>query len=171
MVIPTRPVARSLTETVPRIVLGWREWAALPELGIRDVKAKIDSGAKTSALHVMDMELYERRGKQRVKFHVHPDVEGQITVEADAPVVEWRDIKDSGGHTTNRPIIKALAQIGPYEKRIELSLTQRPDMGFRMLIGREALRGMFVVDPQLSFVVGERHEVRSLVPLPRPPTA
>ncbi len=161
-------MAVPLTETVPRVVLGWREWAALPELGIRDIKAKIDTGAKTSALHVMDAEVYERRGKQRVKFHVHPDVEGRVTVEADAPIAEWRDIKDSGGHTTNRPIIRALCQIGPYEKRIELSLTQRSDMGFRMLIGRQALRGGFVVDPSLSFVVTERHELQSLKPLPRP---
>lgn len=153
---------------VHRRVLGWREYLALPELGIRDVAVKVDSGAKTSALHVIDMELYERKGKQRVKFHVHPDVEGKITVEADAAVAEHRDIKDSGGHTTRRPIIRTLCQVGGLEAPIEISLTERTDMGYRMLLGRQAMRGRFIVDPSLSYVGGERFSTPSLEPWKAP---
>ncbi len=151
-----------------RRLLGWREWVALPELGIRDVKAKIDTGAKTSSLHVIDFEVKMKNGKEWARFKVHPDVEGQVTVTAEARIVDWRDIKDSGGHATNRPIIKALCQIADTEQVIEVSLTQRAEMGFRMLIGREALRRRFVVDPALSFVATEKFAPHSLVPKPAP---
>lgn len=156
-------------DLVMRRVVGWREWVALPELGIRDVKAKVDTGAKTSALHVNHMESYTRRGLERVRFRVRPDLEGRSTVAADAPIHEWRVIKDSGGHATKRPIIRALCQMGAWEGEIDISLAERVDMGFRMLLGRQALRGHFVVDPSLSFVATERFSTPSLVPWQRPP--
>lgn len=145
-----------------RRVLGWREWLALPQLGIRDVKAKVDTGAKTSALHVTDMATYDEG--QRVRFRVHPDVEGRATVEADAPVHEWRLVRDSGGHETQRPIVRTLCQIGDWEQEIEISITTRIEMGFRMLLGRQAIRHHFLIDPSLSYVASERFATHSLRP-------
>lgn len=147
-----------------RRVLGWREWVALPQLGIRDVKAKVDTGAKTSALHVMDLDVRNVDGVDVAHFRVHPDVEGRPPVDVQVPVAQWRVIKDSGGHATNRPIIRTLCQVGDWEKPIDVSLSGRVEMGFRMLLGREALRGGFVVDPSLSYVARERFATHSLVP-------
>lgn len=149
---------------VERRMLGWREWAALPELGIPAVKAKIDTGAKTSALHVMDIDVHQKRNRDWVRFHVHPDVEGNVTLECDARLVEWRSIKDSSGHATTRPIIHTLLHVAGEQHVIELSLAKRQDMGFRLLVGREALRGRFAVDPALSFVGTEGFATESLRP-------
>jgi hypothetical protein len=133
-----------------RRIIGWREWLALPDLGVHAIKAKIDTGAKTSALHVQDATLFQEADKDMVSFHV--DTDAGDTVAAIAPVVEWRVVKDSGGHSTNRPIIHTLCRIGNKERVIDISLTQRTDMGFPMLLGRQALRGGFLVDANLSFV-------------------
>lgn len=157
-----------MDDAVPRRLLGWREWVALPELGIPAVKAKVDTGAKTSALHVMDIDVDSRRGEDWVRFHVHPDVEGEITIACDARLVEWRSIKDSSGRATTRPIIHTLLHVGGEEHIIEVSLTRRAEMGFRMLLGREALRGRFTVDPALSFVAREAFTARSLRPWDAP---
>ncbi len=131
-------------------VLGWREWVALPELGLGLLKAKIDTGARTSALQSQDVRTFERGGKTWVRFEI-PDTEGARTAEA--PLVEFRWVKDSGGHSTYRPVVETLWRVGPEELRIELTLAQRPDMGFRLLIGRQALRERFLVDPGASYLM------------------
>lgn len=138
----------------PRVlpVIGWREWVVLPELAIPAIKAKIDTGARTSALHAVNLEHFRRRGKPWVRFEVHPHQRDlDSSVSAEAVVIDERAIRNSGGLTEYRPVILARVDVGDVVLRIELTLTNRALMGFRMLLGREALRNRFCVDPGASF--------------------
>ncbi len=138
-------------------VIGWREWVGLPDLGIRSIKAKIDTGARSSALHAFDVEPYVHRGIQMVRFVVHPVQRStRRTVHAEAEVLEYRHVRSSGGHQTLRPVILADVTLGGQRWTIELTLANRDAMGFRMLLGRQAIRGRFVVDPGRSFLAGRR---------------
>ena len=145
-------------------VLGWREHVALPQLAGADIKAKIDTGARTSSLQAFELDAYEVDGMQRIRFALRPSQEDEgLVVRCDMPVVDWRWIKDSGGHATYRPIIRTLVSVGTIEFEAELSLASRADMGFRMLLGREALRGRFVVDPMRSYVATAGVDVEAVV--------
>ncbi len=138
----------------PRVlpVIGWREWVVLPELAIPAIKAKIDTGARTSALHAVNLERFRRRGKPWVRFEVHPHQRDlDSSVSAEAVVIDERAIRNSGGLAEYRPVILARVDVGDVVLRIELTLTNRALMGFRMLLGREALRNRFCVDPGASF--------------------
>ncbi|MDX1454480.1 MAG: ATP-dependent zinc protease [Gammaproteobacteria bacterium] len=137
-----------------RIAVGWREWLALPELGIDRIKAKIDTGARTSALHAFDLEfLPPRDGKDWVRFGMHP-VQGDTdtVLYCEAEVIDRRQVTDSGGHQEERPVIKTLLKLGDDEWPIELTLTGRDNMRFRMLLGRTAMRGRLNVRPDKSFM-------------------
>lgn len=137
-------------------IVGWREWIALPALGIDAVKAKIDTGARSSSLHAFDVEEFDRDGVRWVRFVVHPlqrDV--ATTLRAEAPVLEFRQIRSSSGHTTLRPVVSVEIELGGQRWPIELTLAARDEMGFRMLLGRQAVRGRFAVDPGKSYVVSE----------------
>ncbi len=137
-------------------VIGWREWVGLPELGIPAVKAKIDTGARTSALHAVNVERFRKRGKPWVRFEVHPhqrDVENSVVTEA--IVIDERTIRNSGGTAEHRPVILTTVDLGPTSLQIELTLTNRALMGFRMLLGREAVRNRFYIDPGTSFCLRE----------------
>lgn len=142
--------------------VGWREWVALPDLGIGRIKAKIDTGAKTSALHAFFVEDFMDDGVRKVRFRVHPerDDAGYIC-EAVAEAIDRRKVRDSGGHEEERWVIRTHLRMGDQEFPIEMNLTDRETMRFRMLIGREALRGKFNVDPQGSYKLGvpERNKV------------
>jgi len=134
-------------------VIGWREWVSLPELGIKTVKAKVDTGAKTSTLHAIDVEIHKRGTKKYVSFAIHPyQKDNHYTVRAEAELYEERHIKDSGGKVTIRPVIRTEIKIGKVVKQIELTLINRDEMGFRMLIGREAIKGQYLVNPMRSFL-------------------
>jgi hypothetical protein len=133
--------------------VGWREWVALPDLGIPEIKAKVDTGARSSALHAFDIRAFRRAGVDRVRFRVHPVQRNTaVTVEAEAEVVDERWIRSSHGHGTLRPVIRTEVVWGQERWPIELTLIGRDEMGFRMLLGRQAVRNRFLVDPGRSFL-------------------
>ena len=136
--------------------LGWREWVSLPELGIGHVKAKVDSGARTSALHTFSLETYVEGDTKWARFGVHPLQRRQDEVWCTAPVVDVRTVRDSGGHEEERVVIETKLSIGELQKTIEVTLTDRDNMGFRMLLGRTAIRGDFLIDPGRSYLVGAK---------------
>ena len=134
--------------------IGWREWITLPTLGIERIKAKVDTGARTSALHAFSVEEYEEGGRPMVRFGVHPSQrDGAEEVWCTAPVADRRVVRDSGGHEELRFVIEAEALLGDRTERIEVTLTDRDNMGFRMLLGRTALRGNYLVDPARSYLL------------------
>ena len=141
--------------------LGWREWVVLPALGIRAVMAKVDTGARTSALHAVEVETYVRGGCDWVYFTLAQGPETDALVRVDMAVTDRRIIRDSGGHEQERPIIETLARVGDSEEEwpIEIALSRRDNMGFPMLLGRTAIRRRFIVDPGRSFMAGNPAEI------------
>jgi hypothetical protein len=139
----------------PPAVAGWREWVSLPDLGIDPIKAKLDTGARTSSLHAYDIEVFERAGRPMVRFKVHPiQRETRNVVVAEAPLKEHRTVKSSSGHTERRLVIVSDLVLMGRRWPIEITLTRRDAMGFRMLLGRRALKRRFLVDSARSFVGG-----------------
>jgi len=150
------------TETEPLITLGWREWVGLPGLGIRQIKAKVDTGARTSTLHAFEIEDFEENGKKRVRFKIHPVQRDNGTVtECVADVIDQRMVSDSGGHREKRWVICTDVVIGPHTWRAEMTLTGRDDMLFRMLLGRTAMKSRARVDPSRSYLVGKKKRTAS----------
>jgi len=136
-------------------VIGWREWVALPDLGGAVVRAKIDTGARTASLHAFGLELFERNGKEYARFAIHPDHRSPgPAVIVETPVLGHRAVRNPGGRSEERPLIRTKVVIGRYRFTAELNLTRRDTMGMPMLLGRQTLRRRFVVDPGRSFLVG-----------------
>jgi len=134
-------------------VIGWREWVSLPDLKIKRIKAKIDTGARTSALHAEKIAPFTKDGAAYVRFVVHPlQRQRKPAKTCVALVIDHRRITDSGGRSEERYVIRTVLSIGRVSWPVEFSLTNRDQMGFRMLIGRQALRRRYVVDPAHSFV-------------------
>jgi hypothetical protein len=141
-------------------VVGWREWAVLPDLGISKVKAKIDTGAKTSSLHAFDLVVVKRQGKNFVRFKVHPlQRNTRRVVDCESELLEWRQVTDSGGKRTLRPVIETRIMLGTRSVMAEVTLIARDQMGFRMLIGRQALRRTWLVDPSKSYIAADDVEI------------
>jgi len=138
-----------------RVVLGWREWVTLPVLGIENIKAKIDTGARTSALHTFELELFSKKGVAMVRFCIHPfQHDLSIVKECVAELIDERNVTDSGGHSEVRPVISTPVCLGGVTNDIEITLTNRETMNFRMLLGRTALKGLYTVDPDASYLLG-----------------
>ena len=138
-----------------KILVGWREWVSLPALGIPAIKSKIDTGARSSALHVCNLEDYQEHDRRKVKFILHP-LQRQTKVEiiCHADVIDERTVSDSGGHRERRLVIRTPLRLAGREWPVEITLTNREDMLFRMLLGRTAMLGRLVVDPELSYRCG-----------------
>lgn len=144
-------------------IIGWREWVGLPLLGIDALKAKIDTGAKTSTLHAFDIELLKQKDQTLVRFKVHPlqdDLKYEVTCLA--PLVDRREITDSGGHKEERIVIRTTLVIAGIKRKIDVTLTNRQKMKYRMLIGRSALKS-FYIDPSQSFLCGRTLKQRRFI--------
>lgn len=154
------PVSKGLS-SVSRPVIGWREWVSLPLLQVPAIKAKIDTGARSSALHAFNVEIVERDGQQLVEFEVHPlQRDNRTSIRTQAPLLEFRHVTSSGGHRTRRPVILTQIELPGQIWEIELTLASRDAMGFRMLLGRQGVRRRFLVDPGRSYVMSERQGKR-----------
>lgn len=136
-------------------VIGWREWVGLPELGIASIKVKVDTGARSSSLHAVELKFFKRGGSQWVRFTVHPVQRTcKAAVTAEATVLEFRSVKSSSGIARLRPVIVTPIELMGTTWPVELTLAGRDEMGFRMLLGREAFRGRFLVDGGNSYYGG-----------------
>lgn len=148
-----------------KLIVGSEEWCSLPALGLPMVKARVDSGAKTSALHAFNIQTFTRNGEQWVSFEINPmQRDDRSKVRCEAPIVDQRNIKSSSGETERRHVIRTPIQFVNGSWDIEITLTNRDSMGYRMLLGREAMAGRMLVDPSLSFCLGEHSitEVRRI---------
>ncbi|MES2217389.1 MAG: ATP-dependent zinc protease [Pseudomonadota bacterium] len=142
---------------IKRPIIGWREWVTLPELGIEKIKAKVDTGARTSALHAFSLKPFKENGRDRIHFDIHPlqhNTDKIITCTAD--IIDLRWVSDSGGHREERYVINTPVIIGGTHWPIEITLTERDTMLFRMLLGRSAIRKRYFVNPARSFLTKEK---------------
>lgn len=139
-----------------KLMMGWQEWCGLPKLHLPAIKAKIDTGAKTSALHAWEVQPFHRHGELYVRFSVHPiQRNDDAVVQCVALVVDQRNVMSSIGHKQLRYVIRTPVMVGDMSWEIEVTLTNRDAMAFRMLLGRDALKGHAIVDPQRSLCQGK----------------
>ena len=137
-------------------IIGWREWIGLPELGVKQIKAKVDTGARSSAMHVDDLQEIQRGNDTFVRFTIFPEQRNKNTpIVAEAKVLEFRNVRSSSGKSQLRPVIITPIELLGQTWPVELTLTNRDQMGFRMLLGREAFRRRFLVDAGKSYFGGK----------------
>ncbi|MFV1960304.1 MAG: ATP-dependent zinc protease [Acidimicrobiia bacterium] len=138
-----------------RATIGWREWVQMPEFGVTEIKAKVDTGADNSSLHAFDIERFDRDGVPFVKFEIHPrQRKRKPTIVCEAEVVKERRVRNPGGRTQVRPVIRTRLNVAGREFETLINLTTRDEMTFRMLLGRRSIRNEFVVDPGRSYLGG-----------------
>jgi hypothetical protein len=138
---------------VKRPVIGWREWVQLPDLGVFEIKAKVDTGAATSSLHAFRLERFDKEGLSFVRFEIHPRQRSRRpSIECEAPIVRETAVRNPGGRTELRPVIASTLVIAGQPVEALINLTGRDEMGYRMLLGRRTLRNRFVVDPGKSYL-------------------
>ena len=137
-------------------LIGWREWVSLPDLGVDRVKVKVDTGARTSVIHAYQLQSFLEDGEEWVTFGLHPIQDNTaLAVECRAKVKEHRTVRDSGGHEETRVVIETSVSMGGEVWPVELTLTDRENMTFRMLLGRTAIVNRFYVDPAQSFLMSD----------------
>ncbi|MCB1246799.1 MAG: ATP-dependent zinc protease [Acidimicrobiia bacterium] len=140
--------------------IGWREWIVLPDLCPTPIKVKVDTGARTSALHAFRLRVNDNGGQPYATFEIHPHQrsrEDSVRVRAD--VIGYKRVRSSNGKAERRPVIVTTARMGDREWPIEVTLTRRQEMGYRMLLGRSAMRQAFTVNPGRSFLLGVPSEI------------
>lgn len=138
---------------MPHQVIGWREWVQLPELGVFETKAKVDTGADNSSLHAFNLERFHLDGQDYVRFEVHPKQRSRRPViRCEAPLVMEKKVRNPGGRSELRPVIRTTIVVAGVSLEALVNLTSRDEMGFRMLLGRRAMRGRFVIDPGRSYL-------------------
>ncbi len=143
-------------KTIEKKIVGWREWVSLPGLHVSRIKAKLDTGARTSSIHAFDLSVVQIENQRWVKFKVHPYQRNDIIIRrCSAEVVDFRWVKSSSGHREKRYVINTELYIGDDHWPIELTLTNRDEMGFRMLLGRTAMHKHLIVDPARSYCNGK----------------
>ncbi|MCB1198245.1 MAG: ATP-dependent zinc protease [Deltaproteobacteria bacterium] len=141
----------------PKIIIGWWEYLHLPALHKRSIKAKIDTGARTSALHAEDSEVFKHRGISKVRFTIYPNQKDRLNrKQVIADLIDQRTIKSSMGHTSFRPVIETPVCIGGLTFDAELTLVNRDLLGFRMLLGRQALKQHFLIDPKKKNILSRK---------------
>ncbi len=146
-----------MAQTPEKRIIGCEEWCAFPELGIPAIKARVDSGAKTSAIHAFNLNTFRRDGALWVSFEVHPIQHNRhIVIRCERPVVDKRTVKSSSGEAETRYVVSAPLKLGGEIWDVELTLSNRDSMGFRMLLGREAMIDRLIVDPAAHCTLGER---------------
>ncbi|HMM97157.1 RimK/LysX family protein [Phycicoccus sp.] len=144
-----------MTDSHSYTLAGWREWVSLPALGVPWVKAKLDTGARSSAVHAFDLEDLERDGRRWARFSIHPWQRSSAdAVQCECPVLDVRGVRSSSGHAEERLVVAMDLVLMGREVAAEVTLARRDEMGFRMLVGREALRQGFAVDPGRSYLGG-----------------
>lgn len=145
---------------INKVVIGWREWACLPELDISAIKVKIDSGAKTSSIHAENLSFSKSKGKEFVRFDLYPlQKNKRKKVRTRSEVIDWRTVRSSNGQAHKRPVIETDLCLGPYCFPIEVTLADRDLMGFRMLLGRKAIEKRYLIDVQKSFLQETANQV------------
>ena len=136
------------------LTVGWREIVSIPSLGIKEIKAKIDTGARTSSLHVTDLKIIKRGNTKFAEFNVHPKQKSALPKFKNRVRIEsFRNVKSSNGITSRRPVIVTTVIMGTLKKEIEITLVNRDLMGFRMLLGRTTLKGDFLINPAKSYLL------------------
>ncbi len=144
----------------PPVTIGWREWVTLPEFTSVPIKAKIDTGARTSALHAFGLEIVKQDGQDVAVFELHPvQRSSEDMCRVEAPILQYRKVRSSDGRVETRPVVKTTIRLGTVEWPIEVTLTSRDTMGFRMLLGRAAVRRQFLVNPGRSFLIAPSEDV------------
>jgi hypothetical protein len=136
-----------------KLVIGWREWVQLPDLGVVEMKAKVDTGADNSSLHAFNLERFRRDGMEYVRFEIHPKQRSRKpSIRCEAPLEMEKKVKNPGGRSELRPVIRTRVIVAGVELDALVNLTSRDEMGFRMLLGRRAVRSHFLVDPGRSYL-------------------
>lgn len=134
-------------------VIGWREWVALPQLGVETIKAKIDTGARTSALHAWNIVPFDKDGEIWVRFFLHPiQRNNKHAIACEAPVIDRRAVRNTGGKAERRYVIRTGVTLGNISWPIEVTLTNRDKMGFRLLLGRSAVKNRFLINAGRSYL-------------------
>lgn len=149
-----KPTAR---RRAPLPVIGWREWVSLPEFGVPAINVKVDTGARTSALHAFRLDVLDDTDGPVARFEIHPEQRRATgAIEVKSPIVGWRRVRSSNGELQERPVIRTHLDLGEVCWPVEVTLTNRDEMGFRMLLGRAAIRRRFLVDPGRSYLASKR---------------
>ena len=139
-----------------KTLIGSEEWCSFPQLGIPAIKARVDSGAKTSALHAINIKIFEKNGAEWLKFDINPiQNNSKSIIHCEAQLVDQRIVKSSNGTREKRYVIRTDVELGNHNWQVEVTLTNRDSMGFRMLLGREAMVGRLIVDPEKKFELGQ----------------